>query len=297
MSHLIHLKRRIKSIKTTEKITHAMRLIAMSLYSKLDNENKPLQNYSENLEKLFCDLSLQCPEWKSPIFFPEDVLDPNPLYIVISATKGFCGGLNNNLFRYLEYKLHIEEHQKASFVTIGKKSTGFIDNKDYGEIIASFHDLNSNNFPDIAAQIAKIITDQKSPFSSVTIYSTTFKNFFAQKPTISSIIPLNIETPKIPNEEENVEAAEAPVTEEEVAEPIWEQNNLEIVNFVASRYLNTRLTNVLFQALISEYASRFVAMDNATSNAEKYLETLTLQFNKLRQALITREVSELSASL
>ena len=80
-------------------------------------------------------------------------------------------------------------------------------------------------------------------------------------------------------------------------EPIWEQDKLEIVNSAARHYLGVHTTTILFQALVSEYAARFVAMDNATTNAENYLETLTLQFNKLRQALITREVSELSASL
>jgi F-type H+-transporting ATPase subunit gamma len=284
MSHLIQLKRRIKSIKTTEKLTHAMRLIAMSLYGRLEKEQVPLNKYNESLEELFRYLVAECPEWKNSIFFPEDILDQNPLFIVISATKGFCGGLNNNLFRYLEYKLHIEEHQKPTFITVGKKATSFVDKKQFGEILVTYHDLNSNNFADISQNIAKMIIEQKKSYSSVTIYSTFFKNFFTQKPESSKIIPF---------ERYSEEEAQEP----DLYPPIWEQDNLEITNFIANKYLNTRLTNIFFQSLVSEYASRFVAMDNATTNAEKYLETLTLQFNKLRQSLITREVSELSASL
>lgn len=289
MSHLIQLKRRIKSIKTTEKITHAMRLIAMSLYSKLDKQNEPLQEYNKKIENLFLYLCKQCPEWKNEIFLSDEILDPNPLFIVISSTKGFCGGLNNNLFRYMEHKLHIEEHQTPTFITIGKKTTAFVQEKNFGTILSTHHDLNSNNFASLAKNIAKVITEAKPHYSSVTIYSTFFKNFFAQKPTISKIIPFTLEA----EENSDSESAEAFAD----LEPIWEQNKLEIVNFVAHKYLNTQMTHILFQALISEYASRFVAMDNATTNADKYLETLTLQFNKLRQALITREVSELSANL
>ena len=270
MSHLTHLKRRIKSIQTTEKITHAMRLIAMSLYSKLEKQNEPLNHYIEHLQSIFAELLERCPEWENKTFLPNDILDPNPLFIVISATKGFCGGLNNHLFRYVEQKLHIEEHQSPTFLTLG------------------------NNFADISKNIAKIIVD--GSYSSVTVYSSFFKNFFAQKPTISKVIPIEATTKDVDSQKAESESElSKKIIEKE--SPIWEQNNLEIINFVADRYLNARLTHIMFQALISEYASRFVAMDGATTNAEKYLETLTLQFNKLRQALITREVSELSASL
>lgn len=285
MSHLIQLKRRIKSIKTTQKITQAMRLIAMSLYSKLDKQQKPMHHYADSIKDLFFALSQKNPDWKSPIFFPEDVLNTNPLIIVISSTKGFCGGLNNTLFRYLEYKLHIEEHQTPNFLTIGKKATSFVDDKKLGTILASYHDLNSNNFGDIAQTIAQLIATQTTPFSSVTIYSTVFKNFFIQKPIINQIIPLKVEKNDTKTED---------LSENEL---IWEQQTTRVIDFVATQYLNGHLTNVLFQALVSEYAARFVAMDNASTNAENYLESLTLQFNKMRQSLITREVSELSASL
>lgn len=281
MSQLTHLKRRIQSIKTTEKITHAMRLIAMSLYSKLDKEREALDSYKKAVAELFHELTLQCPTWKNEHFFPQDPLDSQPLLIVISSTKGFCGGLNNNLFKYIDYKLFIEEHQSPHFVTLGKKATEFIKEKDLGPIIESYVDLNSNNFPDIAKKIADLILAQTPAFSSVSIYSSLFKNFFSQKPSITKILPVE-------HEEEDTACD---------IEPIWEQDRIEIVNTAASTYLNTQLTHMLFQSLIAEYAARFVAMDGATSNAEKYLEALTLQFNKMRQALITREVSELSANM
>lgn len=281
MSHLIELKRRIRSIKTTKKITHAMRLIAMSLYSKLEKKRITLDNYKTIIQKAFDDLSQQSNSWHNTTFFPEDILDSKPLFIVVSATKGFCGGLNNNLFKYLEMKFFVEEHQTPSFITIGKKADAYVNSNNLGPIVDTYIDLNSNNYPDIAKKIATHITENS--YSSVQAYSALFQNFFKQKPHKSAIIPIREEAIEEDSDEEK--------------DFIWEQDRIDILNEAAKKYLESNLTNLLFQALISEYAARFVAMDGATTNAENYLDSLTLQFNKLRQGLITREVSELSASL
>jgi F-type H+-transporting ATPase subunit gamma len=270
----------------------------MSLYSKLDKDRLAIEYHKDTLVSIFNTIYKKCPKWKNRMFMPKDILDASPLFIIISATKGFCGGMNNILFRYIEQKLFIEEHQKPTFLTIGKKATGFVEDKKLGEIVATYHDLNSNNFSDIAKNLVKHISETKPNYSSVTVYSAYFKNFFAQKPEKTVLVPLLEEKEKEKEEEEEKEAVQNNEFNDFLElEPIWEQNKFEIVDYVAQRTLETLATSVLFQALVSEYAARFVAMDNATTNAENYLETMTLQFNKLRQALITREVSELSANL
>lgn len=296
MSHLAHLKRRISSIKTTEKLTHAMRLISMSLYSKLDKEREAVDYHQGVIKNLFQDLYKKCPHWTNPIFMPQEILDQKPLFIVISSSKGFCGGLNNMLFRYTEQKLFVEEHQEAKFITIGKKATKFVEESNMGQIIATYHDLNSNNFSDIAKTIIKNVIEANPNYSSVTVYSSFFKNFFIQQPRVTKLLPLF--SPEELKQEVPAEQAEpAELDDFSILDPEWEQEQLSIVSHAAKRALETSTTFVLYQALVSEYAARFVAMDNATTNAENYLETLTLQFNKLRQALITREVSELSSNL
>jgi len=307
MSHLIPLRRRIRSIKTTQKITRAMRLISMSLYSKLDKMREPVEYHKNIMKDLFENLYKKHPGWENKLFFQEDILDSTPLFIVISSTKGFCGGLNNILFKYTEQKLFTEEHQEPEFLTIGKKATDFVKVKNFGPIVESYTDLNSNNFSDIGKNIAERICTQKPYYSSVTIYSSIFKNFFNQRPIKNLLIPIfspetaeGAEKPK-ETDEESIPPSGISYAEEkkyfEEMEPIWEQDKDPIVDYVANQYLETLLTSTLFQALISEYAARFVAMDSATTNAENYLEALTLQFNKMRQALITREVSELSVNL
>jgi F-type H+-transporting ATPase subunit gamma len=288
MSQLIYLKRRIRSIKTTQKLTHAMRLISMSLYSKLERNRVALEYHNKVLSGIFESLQRRCPDWKNNIFLPEDLLSSTPLFIIISATRGFCGGLNSVLFRYLEDHLFIEDHQSPSFITVGRKATDYITENKLGAIVASYNDLNSNNYIEVAQSIMKKITATESPYSSVTAYSSYFKNFFIQYPNKTSLIPIAGD-PGEKYVEKNNNFEDSPL--------IWEQDRMDVIDSVACSKLESLLTFVLFQALISEYAARFVAMDNATTNAENYLEAMTLQFNKLRQALITREVSELSSNL
>jgi len=299
MLHLTQLKRRMRSLNTTKKLTHAMRLISMSLYSKLDKQRNALEHHKSTLQEVFSEVFTQCDGYTNPILLPEDILNSSPLIIIVSATKGFCGGLNANLFRYLEHKLFVEEHQKPTFITIGQKATTFVEDKKLGSILEKYHSLNSNNFADIAKNIAQTISKQTPSFSSATMFSTQLKNFFSQVPQKNKIIPL-AQTPakqQTSKSRKPMGAVYAQKTITPETDIIWEQGQHEIVDFLAARYLNNTLTNNLLQALFSEYASRFVAMDSATNNAEKYLDNLTLQFNKLRQAMITREVCELSASL
>lgn len=278
MSTLISLKNKIKSIQTTQKITHAIRLSSMSVYSKLEKQSKFLSDYSVHVSNMFSQILSCSPDWKNPIFSPDDILDVNPLFIVISSSKGLCGSFNSNLFRYFERACFIEEHQVAKFITIGKKSESFIKSKKLGESVLSIDELTVSNFDSVAKEISSLINSHYE-FSSVSVYSNLFKSFFVQKPHKTTLIPIDVSKRK-----------------GDEIEFLWEQPKDQILNNLALKYLNSSILNILFQSLIAENASRFVAMDSSTNNAEKLLERLILHFNKTRQTLITREVSELSVN-
>jgi F-type H+-transporting ATPase subunit gamma len=281
MSQLTIFKRRINSIKTTKKITHAMRLISMSLYSRMDEERKALEYHHHAVKNLFSILHPGFPGSES--LDPEEILDVNPLIILAFPIKGLCGGLNSILAKYIDQNLFIEEHQKPTFITIGQKATEFVREHKWKPILHSYHELNSQSFKSVASLLSKHILSPNTRYSSVTWYHTYFKNFFTQVPQKVSIIPLK-----------NENTGNSTINPEDLS---WEQSTSDIQEKIAQSYLKSNITYLLFQSLISEYAARFVAMDNSTTNAEKYLDRLVLQFNKMRQALITREVSELSASL
>ena len=168
-----------------------MRLISMSLYSRLDEKRKALDYHYETIEKLFTTLRPSLP--RSESLEPEDILNENPLFVISFPIKGLCGGLNAILAKYIHQNLFIEEHQKPTFVTIGQKATEFVREQHWKPIIHSYNELNSQSFKSVAAILTKHIFSTKTNYSSVTWYHTYFKNFFTQVPEKVQLIPLPTE--------------------------------------------------------------------------------------------------------
>ncbi|MFA5074561.1 MAG: FoF1 ATP synthase subunit gamma [Candidatus Babeliales bacterium] len=283
MSRLAPIKQKIQSIKTTKKITHAVRLASRSFYARLEKQQITLQHYKQSTNNLFIQLISNSPDWKHNILFPQDVLDASPLIIICSSTKGLCGSFNSNLFRYFSKVFLKEEHQTPKFVTIGQRATKFVKENKLGEIIDNYQELKVSNFVTITNKLHNKIVESEIPFSSVSFYSNFLKNFFVQIPHKTFIIPLVIDK-ESKNQKQDIDF-------------IWEQDREQILNQVATLYIKSKILDILFQSLLAENAARFVAMDSATTNAENMLEKLTLQYNKARQAMITQEVSELSVNL
>lgn len=284
-----------------------MRLVSMSLYSRLDKRNASLTVYRQALDQLFKTLVPAAPQWHNRTMMPDDLLDSTPLIIIVSAAKGLCGSFHTNLIRYYERLFFAQEHQSVNFIAVGNKAINFVTESikrdKRGTLIANYPEINSNNLETIALSIYSAINSHRPRCSSVTCYSNEFVNFFKQKPLTTTLIPLLSAIKTAPSHEASANGHDGPGSNEphEAATPshdyIWEQEPVVIVDKLSERYLKTSLMHLLLQSLLAEQASRFVAMDSATTNAEKYLEKLTLQYNKMRQALITKEVSELTAGL
>jgi len=296
MSHLVQLRQKIRSIQSTKKITHALRLVSMSSYNKLDKANAPLNVYAQSVKSFFREILTYAPEWKNTLLFPQDVLDAQPLYIIVATSKGLCGSLNSNLLRYLDTALFIEKQQKPTFIAIGQKAINYVKEHDLGELAWSYTELSSSNFIALADDLVDKITNSPTAYSSVSFFSSYAKSFFSQHAQKFTLIPIALDVPDKANGSDKIK--QLVLSEDEVSfdAPIWEQNKEQILDYLAIRYLRSSIIHILFQALRAEHAARFLAMENSTNNAEKYLEKLTLLFNKTRQALITKEVSELSAS-
>jgi len=276
----IQLKQKIKSIQTTKKITNALRQVSMSMYSKLEHNSTAVRNYTENLKSLFTELVSYDQTWQNPLLFPKSST-PNPLIVIVSTSKGLCGGLNSNLFKFLEKELATKKYQNSKFITIGNKATSYIRENELGEIISNYHDFSSSNYISIASDLITKFMDASKPFTSITFFYNESKSFFAQKPNKFQLVPLQLD-PEVKNRKAHKEL-------------IWEQNTNDTLDYLSIRYVKGQILFMLFQALISEYSARFVAMDSSTTNADKFIETVTLQYNKMRQAEITKEVSGLCA--
>ena len=280
MSLLIQMRQRLKAIETIKKITQAMRLISMSTHTKLKNKKDIIDNYSDEIIKLFSKIKKFDKTWQNPFLNPQDTTKGKILIILIGSQKGLCGNFNTNLFYLFEKNLRELKKQDIEIISIGKKASEYLKIKKI-KTKTNFDEFTPKKIISIANSINDIIINTDLPYRGVVCYSSFSKSFFIQKQKKSVIIPLTIE-------ENNVDIKYS-------EELLWEQKPQEILDFLSKLNLNITLQKILIQSLIAEQAARFIAMDNSTRNAESLLESSYLSYNKARQAKITKELTDLSA--
>lgn len=271
MSQLIKLREQIKTIKTIQKITQAMRLVSMSIHSKLNNQKNYLKDYQSELNKIVSIVN-NCHE----NFQKRPLLSSKKLVILIGSQKGLCSSFNQDIWRkFLIYK---ETHTSFEVVVIGKKLIEIAQRKikiDYKLV-----KLTPATISEISDHIFNYINQHN--FDQVVCLSNSSKNFFTHITKATQILPLQID-----QSDRKFDAPSEPY--------IWEQSVAEINENLATSQLRLNIYCLLFDSLISEYAARFRSMDKATRNASDLLDTAERQYRKIRQAKITRELVELSA--
>lgn len=288
MSQLIQMRRRIKTIETIHKITNAMRLIAMSGHSRLKHKEELVKTYNGQIEKLYEQIHAQVPESYDPL---AQHINPNApeLIILVGSQKGLCGNFNTNVFKHFEHS--IQPGSNPHIIAIGKRAVDFIKDKKHGTLVQSADIFNTTKIKYIVAQTSKLINKPGSFYARVTIISNVLKTFFTQRPITNQLLPLNNEAnPATKN-------AQQKNSQEFFQEYIWEQSPQSIIKDLAYLYLEAKLHSILFQSLLAEQAARFLSMDSSTRNAEGLLELSKIQYNKLRQAKITKEINELISSM
>ncbi len=263
-----------------------MRLIAMSFYSKLERQKAMLNKYrqaSQTLTQLIHEGKAHIPAHYTSI---NPHIKPHTLIIVCSSAKGLCGGLNNNLIRFFERSLISAKGTRSSFITIGQKAATYLQDGRHGAIIEAIPEYHFNTLDTIVNKILSHILTPTPEYTSVCVFYTHLKNFFLQIPQKQDILPLS---PAVP---EDVPLQKLPNTHTY----LWEQDPTVLGAALIRQHLYSEIIHTLFNNLISENAARFIAMDQSTNNATKYLESLSLTYNKSRQNIITREISELSSN-
>lgn len=280
MSQLIQMRQRIKTIETIKKITHAMRLIAMSSHGRLKNKQETLSSYCKEIQTLFLHLQSTQSNWTNSIVHPNGAIN-RPLAIIVSSGKGLCGNFNSALFTLC--KNHLDFNNPPTIITVGAKAYDFVANK-MGIIPATyFMELSTQNYLSLAHKIGDLIIQAQPLYSEITLFSNYAKSFFTQKPTITQLIPLDT---SIIHQEPKSEFQYL------IDQPIH-----EILDSLAEQYIMAHIQHIFFESLLAEQSARFISMDNSTRNANNLLETTKLQYNKLRQAKITNELIELTGTL
>lgn len=296
MAKLIQIRQRIKAIETIKKVTHAMRLISMSSHSRLRGKQEPLRNYRAGINALFAKLQPFAPDWTNPIMYP--ATHGTTLYILVGSQKGLCGTFNTNLFAKFTHILEQNAHTPFYLITVGKKATDFVSEHYAQRSVRSFDDFSPRTLASIASDIIDVILSAPQPFSQVVVVSNEFTGFFVQKPREAVIIPFNQARPAPALLRSS--SFEGRLGQESIPAPIedllWYQQPKEILDMLAQQYIEAELQALLFESLLAEHAARFISMDAATRNAETLLEETKADYNKLRQAKITKELTELTSS-
>lgn len=283
MSKLIQLRQRIKVIETIQKITHAMRLISMSIHTHLKHKEDAITTYLHTLDALFAQLQLYAPKWTHPIIHPTNKPGQKTLIILIGSQKGLCGSFNLNLFKLCDHCMKdVPQFQgDDEFIGVGQKAVDFLKNSNLSPIVGTYEKFSPQKLLSIAQDITHTVLNATPIYNGVIILSNEFKSFFNQKPRAFTLIPFVSQT---------IKGKEVP------DDIMWEQTPKELLDGLVHQYIEAQIHFKLFESLLAEHAARFVSMDTATQNADGLLDVAKLQYNKLRQAKITKELTELSGS-
>ena len=286
MPNLKELKNRISSVKSTRKITSAMKMVAASKLRRAQELAESSRVYADSLSFI---LSSLAGNTKNSSDLPEILTGREnskiSLLIINSSDRGLCGGFNSNLFRNAKKWISDQQGQGKSvkIITVGKKASSFYKKTDL-DIVANFDDLNSNDrqlqvSEDIKSKIMELF--ENSEIDEVSILFNKFVSAISQEPTYQSLIPLS-------NEETNEEESE---TNNSVFE--FEPDKNELLEYLVPRNFLTQIYRSVLESSASEHAARMTSMDNATRNAGDMIDRLTLTYNRTRQAFITKELIEI----
>ena len=276
------IRRRIRSVGSTAQITKAMQMVAASKMRKAQEAALAGRPFVQLIYRFQREATTQMREFKHPLLEVREIR--KRAVILVAADKGLCGALNSNLFRLAAQF----DPESTLFITAGRKAAQFVA-ATRRQLIAEFAYGDSPRFPEARA-IAAFARDLflKKEVDEVRILATRFVNTLTQHPVSVEFLPVGeIKGMKIPGAEPEKELAAR-------KESLFEPSPEAFLGYLLSHYLNIYIYQVLLNAKASEQSARMVSMKNATDNAEGLIDDLTLEYNKLRQGNITKELLEIA---
>jgi F-type H+-transporting ATPase subunit gamma len=280
------IRNRIRGVTNTQKITRAMQLVAASKMKKAQDRALEGRPYAQQLARMLASLTDKVEDFSHPFIEERDVKKRGIL--LISTDRGLCGSLNANLFR----EVGNLDKSATAFVTIGRKARQFI-SRTGRELMADFPISEEATFKELRPVVEFMIEQFKEgTIDSIEILYPRFRNTLIQEPALVPLLPLTSLTDYVRKfaKEQGVELIE------DSRELVFEPSADVILNKLLDRFVKREAYQMLVDARASEHSARMVAMKAATDNAKKLTDSLTLQYNKARQAGITQEILEITAA-
>ena len=283
MASLDDLKKRIASVKSTQKITKAMKMVAAAKLRKAQESAEKGRPYSEKMNNIILNLSngISDKENTSKLLSGTGN-DKVHLCVVMTSDRGLCGGFNSNIIKKAKsyFSKISAEGKEFKIITVGSKGNDQL-KRVYGKKIIeniSFKESKNANYFD-ANKVGKMVIEkfEAGEFDICTIFYNQFKNVITQIPQAQQIVPLNNEEDEN-NSDESYE---------------FEPDEDEILSNLLPKNISTQIFKAMLENSASEQGSRMSAMDNATRNAGEMVDKLTIEYNRSRQAAITKELIEI----
>ncbi len=283
MASLDDLKKRIASVKSTQKITKAMKMVAAAKLRRAQESAEKGRPYSEKMNNVILNLSNGISDKENaPKLLSGTGQEKTHLCVVMTSDRGLCGGFNSNIIKKAKsyFSKILDEGKEFKIITVGSKGNDQL-KRIYGDKIIeniSFKESKNANYFD-ADKVGKMVIEkfEAGEFDVCSIFYNQFKNVITQIPQAQQIIPLN-------NEDEESSSEESYE---------FEPDEDEILSNLLPKNISTQIFKAMLENSASEQGSRMSAMDNATRNAGEMVDKLTIEYNRSRQAAITKELIEI----
>lgn len=290
MASMRDIKRRRGSIQSTQQITKAMKLVSTVKLQKAKLHAENAKPYFQHMYQTVFSMLQRSGNINHPYLQPGE--SEKKAVIVVTSNRGLAGGYNSNVVKLLTNN---KEFQKENVVlyTLGRKGRDSLERKGY-EVKADFSDIVEDLAYDRASQICKQLLEDfaNGEIGEIYIAYTVFKNTVSQIPTLTRLLPIEMDEQDA--EAEATETAKEE-TEGKIAPMNYEPKEEDALDIIIPKYVTSIIYGAVTEAIASENGARMQAMDSATSNAEEMIESLSLQYNRARQSSITQELTEIIA--
>lgn len=295
MANLKDLRTRIGSVKSTKKITSAMKMVAASKLRQAQSQAESARPYADKLNMLMARLvtALGKRESHRPLLDGTGK-DIKQLFIIVSGERGLCAGFNAQLLKQTRHQMNMArfDGKQIKIICIGQKGYESL-KKDFQDNIIAHHRLKTDikMAQDITSQICQEYED--GAYDQIHVIYNHFKNAMSQVPTHNQLVPYKISDVLLETFKRQEKIIEDKQGAGALGWYLFKPNAQALLDDLIPQQISTRLFQIFLETAAGEQAARMTAMDNATRNASDMIHDLTIQYNRERQAVITKEITEI----
>jgi F-type H+-transporting ATPase subunit gamma len=288
MPNLLDIRRRIKSVKNTQQITKAMKMVSAAKLKRAQDRVVTARPFANKMTEVLGELASRTDEnFHHPLLDARG--DERYLLLLVTADKGLCGAFNTNLIKAAQAFIRENSSKQVDLITAGRKGRDFFRRRQFS-IVGEYIGLTGkgrvdfSEALDVAGDVIKRFIEDEE-IDKVFILYNEFKTVLQQRVVIEQLLPVSRAT--------ETEASAAQPAERNLIDYVYEQPPAEIFSVLLPRLVETQVFRALLESVASEQGARMTAMDAASKNAKELIDSLTLNMNRVRQAAITNEIIEI----